>query len=463
MKSGRQRSILIFFMLMLIFISWSPASALDRREEEKLGREIVRQVRVLYGFYNDPDVVLYVRHLGERVVSDIENSLYTYRFYVVNQDIPNAFTVPGGHVFINKGLLGILEDEGELASILTHEIAHAQARHIHRQIEMQTTLAIATLATGIVGAILGGNPGLSQTIAVGGAAGSQTMALAYSRDHEREADQIGMRYLIEAGYNPENAVDAMRRLAARTWGGRPGVADYLMTHPGLYERIDYLQTIKATITTNKNKKKNEQDVFPFVKVAVYARSGERNSLKSTIAQWKEGGRDSCLIQYAQGMYDLSSGEYANAVQNLRKAQSECGNNLFVATGLADAYFRSGNLAGAYNVLAKALIFDSTYYPVLHYRLGVVAQEQGLYQKALEHFRAIPEEDKDLFLDLDYRFGIVLGKMGFIGEAHEALGDYYKKQGDLQLARFHYEKALENVNEAERKKTIQKKIQRLKSS
>lgn len=457
---GTRKVVSFLLCAVIIGLSFSEGVlALERGEEEKLGREIVQKVEERYGFFNDPDVVAYIRRVGNQIVSAIDNPSYRYRFYVVNQEVPNAFTVPGGHVFINSGLIKILENEGELASILAHEVAHAQARHIDRQLELQKAVAITTLAAGIVSALLGSDPNLSQAIAIGSAAGSQTLMLAYSRDHEREADEMGTEYLTKAGYSPVDAVNALKRLADRTWGGNPNVPDYLKTHPGIYERIDRLSALKEGYRAPSAGSARTSREFYFVKTLIYARSGDLKVFGSLVSQWEKQDFDPCVVEYARSLYFTNLGDYSTALDRATRAQGICGFNGYIATALADAYFKMGRFSEATNVLKKALLADDRN-PGLNYRLAVIAQEQSNYGEALRYLRAISPEDRQFFRDYSYRLGTVLGALGHMGEAHEALGDYYKKEGNFRLARFHYLKALDNTTDLRKKEEIKKKMGRV---
>ena len=145
----------------------------------------------------DGEVLTYVRNVGNRVAKEVGITTYQFQFFVVDEPVPNAFAVPGGNIFIYRGLIEMMSSEGELASILSHELAHIQARHLQRSIDEAKILSVGMIA-GMVAGILLGAPGL----AAGGMAASQTAALQYSRAHEMEADQFGFRFLCAAGYDP---------------------------------------------------------------------------------------------------------------------------------------------------------------------------------------------------------------------------------------------------------------------
>ena len=112
------------------------ASALTVREEEKMARSFLPVIFKYYNIIEDPVIVNYVNKIGNRIVANLDEPLFNYRFYVIDTDPYNAFAIPAGYIFINSGLLMAMENEEELAGILGHEIAHVNARHISQKIEM---------------------------------------------------------------------------------------------------------------------------------------------------------------------------------------------------------------------------------------------------------------------------------------------------------------------------------------
>ncbi len=446
--------------IFLLLIISEPVFSLTPREEAKLGREVLKKIKAHYGFLNCPEVVFYVRGLGKKIVSAIPDPSYSYRFFVLDQEIPNAFTIPGGYVFINWGLFKILKNEGELASIISHELAHAQARHIHRQIETQKALAIASLAAAIAGALLGTNPQLAQAIGTSAMAGAQTVALKYSREHEREADQIGLRYLEAAGYSPVDAVAAMKHLAARSWNVKPGVYDYLMTHPAIYERIDYMNLIISSQNIQKKASQNTHDLFPYAKVTLINKKEGLQGIHSIILDWEKTETASRTAKnFAKGLYFIDKGDFKRAEKLLLSSWSNYPANFFITLKLVELYFQQGKFKSAAKTLQTALSTNPEN-PILHYKYGIILQEMERYSEALYHLR-IATKEAQLFPDLDYRMGTILGKLGKIGEAHELLGDYYFTQHNKALAKFHYTKALGIFNDPLLKKRIKKKLKKLK--
>ncbi|MCC6467506.1 MAG: M48 family metalloprotease, partial [Alphaproteobacteria bacterium] len=170
----------------------SLGQALTREDEQAVGREEhPRILRQFGGAYEDAALASYVTGVGQSlaVVSELPEQQFT--FTVLNSPIVNAFALPGGYVYVTRGLLALAGSEGELASVLAHEIGHVTARHAIQRLQQAQRLALDANAGG--GASAGvGDVGRDATAYVQG----------YSREQELEADTLGIRYLARAGYDP---------------------------------------------------------------------------------------------------------------------------------------------------------------------------------------------------------------------------------------------------------------------
>lgn len=200
-------------------------------EEWQLGAQLSQDVEKQVRLSNDAAANAYVRDLGNRIVRQAAppfNQL-PWEFHVVQDDSINAFAIPGGHVYVNTGLIKTADSASELAGVMAHEIAHVLARHSTEQLSRQYGLSV------IAGAVLGQNPGQLTQIAAQIVAGG---ALArFSRDAEREADNIGIQAMAAAGFNPNGMASMFEKLLA-TRQGQPGrLEQFFSTHPLTEDRI----------------------------------------------------------------------------------------------------------------------------------------------------------------------------------------------------------------------------------
>jgi beta-barrel assembly-enhancing protease len=203
-------------------------------KELALGRQLSLEVEKQAKLFEDPIVSEYLNRLVQNLArhSDVT---FPVTIKIIESEQPNAFTLPGGHMFIDTGLIRLTESEAELAATLAHELGHVAARHATRQ---ATQAKIANMAT-IPLFVLGGPVGLLARNAV--TIAMPMSFLKFSRVFETEADDLGLQYMYEAGYDPSGSVDIFERLEALE-KKRPGtIAQLFNTHPMTSDRIEKAQ------------------------------------------------------------------------------------------------------------------------------------------------------------------------------------------------------------------------------
>ena len=164
-------------------------------QEKRIGaQEHGRILAQFGGAYDDPELTAYVRSIGDFLVLTSSASSTKFTFTVLNSPVVNAFALPGGYVYVTRGLVALADTEAELAGVLAHEIGHVAARH---GAERQTNNVLANLGLLILGAATD-----SQTAVGLGQLGASAVINSYWRDDEYEADTLGVRYLSRAGFSP---------------------------------------------------------------------------------------------------------------------------------------------------------------------------------------------------------------------------------------------------------------------
>ena len=187
----------------------------SEEEEVALGaRAYTPAVQQQGGFYRDQALEDYVQGVGTRIARVSHRSNLNYRYRVLNSSVPNAFALPGGYIVINRGLLVHLSSEAELAAVLGHETGHVTARH--SLAGYQRAMAANLLLAG-VSVAAGGKTGVMQLSGVT----ASLVENGFSRDQEREADWLGIDYMVKAGYNPEGAVRLQEYFYKQLEGGNP--------------------------------------------------------------------------------------------------------------------------------------------------------------------------------------------------------------------------------------------------
>ena len=212
---------------------------MSQQEEIRVGRLHHPVILKQYGGeYGAPELKRYVESIGQFLASTAERPDLKFKFTVLNSEDVNAFATPGGYVYVTRGLMALADDEAQLAAVLAHEIGHIAARH-HAQRRGRTL--VANIGLGALGA-LGGRAAadLGQFAAVG-------ILRGFSREHEREADDLSLRYMTRAGFDPKAMAEFLRKLRANARltrirrGESPDAVDrfhYLATHPAPAERME---------------------------------------------------------------------------------------------------------------------------------------------------------------------------------------------------------------------------------
>lgn len=193
-----------------------PASALISLEEErKMGEEAYAEVIAAIPLVDDPDIVDYVRNLAKRLEAYVPDKPFPFTVYVADVGQMNAFAIPGGYIFMYRGMMTALESEAELAGVLAHEMGHVWRRHIAKRIEKSKSTNLASIAGLLAGLVLGGmvSPALGQALTMGSVAGGVQQQLAFSREDEQEADWAAFKTMTSAGYPPRE----MERSFQRIW------------------------------------------------------------------------------------------------------------------------------------------------------------------------------------------------------------------------------------------------------
>lgn len=206
-------------------------------QEVRVGAQEHEKIIKQFGLYEDQALQNYVQKIGERVTQDTERPDVVYKFFILDTPIINAFALPGGYIYVSRGLMALANSEAELAAVLAHEAGHITGRH---SAERFSHGVVASLGTALLSAALDSS-GFSQAANLG----SELYVKAYSRSQEHEADSLGIRYLSKGGYNTNAmskflqsmSADASLQAALQGRSSQDLGAMYFSTHPSTQERV----------------------------------------------------------------------------------------------------------------------------------------------------------------------------------------------------------------------------------
>lgn len=198
-------------------------------EEWQLGQRLESDLARELDLVRDPGITNYVSRLGQKIVDTTEMARYPWKFHVVRSPDVNAFNIPGGHVYVNTGLIVTTDSASELAGVMAHEISHGVARHATEQLTRAYGLNI------LAGLALGENPETYERI-LAQIVGTGTMA-QFSQSDEREADSLGVHYMARAGYHPEGMASVFLELLQQRQRRPSSVEQFFSSHPLTEERV----------------------------------------------------------------------------------------------------------------------------------------------------------------------------------------------------------------------------------
>jgi beta-barrel assembly-enhancing protease len=216
-----------------------PKNKYTPAQDVELGRQAAKEVEQQLPLLREDDIQSFVDRIGRRLVqvmpSDMEHREFRYSFKVVNVREINAFALPGGPMYFNRGMIQAAAVEGELAGVMAHELSHVILRHGTAGATKAQPFEIGAMAGAIAGAIIGGNIG--QVVSQGSQFGLGTYFLRYSREYEKQADLLGAQLMARAGYNPLDLMHMFQTIAKQGGGGVP---QFMSDHPNPGNRETYI-------------------------------------------------------------------------------------------------------------------------------------------------------------------------------------------------------------------------------
>ncbi len=447
------------FLVIAASLMPKGALAITIQEEEELAREFMKVVLTRYKLIDDYLIVNYVNEIGNKIVTVLPPQPFTYHFYVIQEDVYNAFATPAGHIFINSGLLAVMENEDELAGIISHEVAHVTCRHISQKIERSQKIGMATLAGVVAGIFLGvgGATAAANAVTFGSVAAGQSAALAYSRDDESQADKIGMDILNQAGYSGYGLLSVLKKIRNKQWFGSEQIPTYLMTHPAVEDRMAYIDT---WLERHKSVPVNLEN-YDFARahtrlVAVY---GDPSMALQGFQQSVKNDPGNPLAHYGYGLVLDRTGNRKAAIHHLKVALEKRAFDPYFLKDLGRLYFLDGQYLEALDVLESTRILG-LYDPEGLYYLGRTQMALDHHLDAVTAFQEILVKNMHYPQAL-FSLGEAYDRLGKPGEAHYYLGLFYMQKANPKNAVFHLKKALDNVSDPEKKAKIEAILEELR--
>ena len=420
------RSFAIVFLALLFCLQTVTAHAalfgsFGIKDEQELGRKFDVLVRSRMPLVEDPEIKGYIQSIVNRLSGAFPSQPFPFNANVLLHNSMNAFAVPGGYVFVHTGLLMQMEHESELAGVLAHELAHVTQRHIATRMERAQAVTLASLVGALGAALLGGGAGTGALLAGSMAAGQAAM-LNYSRIDETEADQMGLQYLVGAGYPPQGLVTSFEKMRRKQWTSGIDIPEYASTHPDIGNRINEMQARIRGLPAAVRNRKDDDARFNRVKTLIWARYGEPETAARLFAG--AAAKNDCLALLGQGILAERRNQVKEANVAFDKALRCSPNDALVQREAGRFYYSKGD-ARAGQTLLRALNLDPNdimaqfFYARVLDDSGDKRSAHQYYEKVL---RRLPQDS-----EVHYTYGRSLGEAGRVFEAylHLAYGSLYQ--------------------------------------
>ncbi|MFO7714908.1 M48 family metalloprotease [Desulfosarcina sp.] len=428
------------------------------QEERELAREFMVMVEARYPMIRDPVIVDYVNRVGNRILSVMPTQPFDYQFHVIHDDVYNAFATPAGHIFFNSGLFAALESEEELAGIIGHEIAHVVCRHISDRIESSKKIGMATLAGMVAGVLLGagGAAAAASAVTVGSVAAGQTAALAYSRENEMQADQLGLEYLTQAGYSGEGLLTSLKKIRSKQWYGSEQIPTYLTTHPASEARMSYIDNWLHQSRPPTVRKYEEVGGFQLAHTRIVALyTNEKVALDRFRSDLDASPQDP-LAHYGYALTLTRLDRWHEAAEHMQRAIEGNAMAAHMLRDLGRIYFHDGQYEKALQALSTS---SSEKDPEGQLYLGRAQMELGRMAEARDTFENLVRLNAD-YSQAYYFLGESSGRLGDMFGAHYNLGRFYGLKGDLKNAGFHLNRALKLAIDDSQRQMVERQLKHL---
>lgn len=365
----------------------SPADAvLSKSDEARIGRAIMRNIRMSGQIVEDPQITEYINEIGHRIAAHANDGDHSFTFFVVDDPNINAFALPGGYVGVHTGLLDATRSEDELAGVLAHEVAHVTQRHIARAVHANQRQSILSTAI-MLGAILAGAAGGGGDAMQGAIAIAQGTAVQqqinFTRSNEYEADRVGISALADAGFNPDGMAAFFEVISSDTRPVEARVPEFLRTHP----------VSSARIAEARGRARD------------YPRVESNDSTNYGIARARLRVSSAGTAEQAVAMYEQTRYERQTDIERY---------------GRAVAYQRAGRHDEANRIFEELVSKDSK---VIAYHVGLAQSQLAL--ERVQQARATFERARELFprnVPLIIHYAEALLQLGEAQLAHKMLLD-----------------------------------------
>jgi len=413
------------------------ANFLSDVEAAKLGKAFIRQSRYQQPYVSDPELVSYINRLGQRLLDVSEDAGKPYQFYMIDNNVINAFAVPGGHIALHTAILVKSESESELASVVAHEISHVTQRHIARKLENSRYDSWIALGALLAAAAAGGSDGAQAAFGLANASIIDRQ-LSYSRAFEAEADSLGIRLLSRAGFDPAAMPVFFKRLLDESRINKSSAPEFLRSHPLTINRI-----AESSERVRAYPEAGAQNEFEFLMMRAKATAGYAKSKSQARDHFKsliETGDKSLPTRYGYALALSENGQHDPAREQFAKLNKEFPGNITVRLSQAENELyanRIDNGLALMKDLYEEQVALGNHLVDIYYANALVLSKR--------HDTAIPILRSAIANDSDEPYLHILlsrayGESGDAMRSYQERGEYHYQRGNYNFALKQFERA-----------------------
>jgi len=410
-------------------------ATLSVSEEKMIGESWMQQIRAAGMVYYDPLINEYVQYIGNKLTPFVQmpySNLHV-KFFAVNDKTINAFAFFGGHIAVHSGLILVTQSESELAGVMSHELAHVAQQHILRQITESQNMLPLTVA-GSLAAILLGVPDLIIPVI----AGHGQHMINFSRQHEQEADRIGIQILAQAKFDPQGLPNIFERMGlSLRYQSKP--PEYLLSHPVYESRI---ADTRHRANSFSYKQKSDSNMYNLVKARLEVQSTD--NIQQLVSDYEHKLKtkrhgNQIYINYAYAYALLQAGKTNAASNALAALIKEYPDDLIIQMTAADIEQTAQKYPAAQSRLEKLILLypDSSSLAIQYTELLLQTKQPAAAKKVLQRYKA-QHALEPIYYELARHADGMLGNQTAV---YESNAEWYLLNGDLGSALLQLDLAL----------------------
>ncbi len=434
-------------------------------EEQKLGLEIMQELRKRDMVMDDVQLNEYLNSVGQSLATYAEQNGAPYTYFMVRDPSVNAFALPHNFIGVNAGLLLFTQHEDELAGVMAHETAHVSQHHIIRAIADQRRLALPMAAAMLAGAALAAaSRQAGQAAVVGSVAASAQHQISFTRSNEQEADRVGMQFLAKAGFDPRGMSDFFGRLERiSSTESRNQVPEMLLTHPRPENRLADTQD-RIESPSIRRSMPRDRKAYDLAKARTLVLVSEDNQtlIRNIETLLAKGDSSSEMAnRYAYALALRQAGRYDEAQQQVNRLLKSDPDRLAFRIEAAELALARGDRAQSWRLFEDARqLYPDDFVLAMHYGRALATQgDPKLAMRLLQpHLRRRPNDTQ-----LYSTYAQAAQRAGDMAATYATMAEYYYLNGELLAAIEQLELGLRNPGISPNQEAqLQARLKQLKS-